>query len=275
LTKGVDLQVLQEILIPASIIGGMGLIFGTGLAFASKKFAVKVDERVVLVRDALPGANCGACGQTGCDAFAESLVEGTSKINGCPVGGELLVTNLAKIMGMEAETLEAKTARVMCRGNTQISKSKFAYLGIQDCTAAAALYGGPLACTYGCVGLGNCERACPFGAITVENGLARVNESLCTACEKCISACPKHIIDMVPRHVEYAVNCSSLDKGNIVRKNCQVGCIGCGKCSKVCPEGAIKLNGTLAKIDTELCKNCGECIKVCPTNAINRHKCDY
>ena len=159
----------------------MGLIFGTGLALASKKFAVEVDQRVARVREVLPGANCGACGQTGCDAFAECLVEGKCKINGCPVGGESLVTQLSEMLGMEAEAIEAKTARVMCRGSLSVSKTKFAYSGIQDCTAAVSLYGGPMACSYGCVGMGNCERACPFGAIVVKNGIARVIESKCTA----------------------------------------------------------------------------------------------
>ncbi|TYQ14908.1 UNVERIFIED_CONTAM: RnfABCDGE-type electron transport complex B subunit [Acetivibrio alkalicellulosi] len=263
-----------NLLVSASIVGGLGLLFGVGLSVASKKFAVKVDERVAKVRDALPGANCGACGLTGCDAFAECLVKGECSINGCPVGGEELVNNLSQILGVKAEATVAMTARVMCSGTHQLCKQKFDYSGIEDCLAAAKLYGGPAACTYGCVGMGNCVRACPFDAIVMIDGLARIVESKCKACEKCVGACPKNIIKMVSKCSEYTVTCKSLDKGAVVRKNCNVGCIGCRKCSKVCPVNAITFNGTLAQIDPEKCINCGECMKACPTNAIKRFKCE-
>ncbi|MFZ5986832.1 MAG: RnfABCDGE type electron transport complex subunit B [Bacillota bacterium] len=266
---------VYDLLLSTSIVGGLGLVFGLGLSIASKKFEVKVDERIAKVREVLPGANCGACGQTGCDSFAECLVEGKSSISGCPVGGEELVNKLGEILGVKAESTVARTARVMCAGTYQSCKLKFNYSGIEDCTAAANLFGGPSTCTYGCVGLGNCVRACPFDAIVIIDGLARVIESKCKSCEKCVASCPKKIIEMVPRCNEYTVSCTSMDKGAVVRKNCSVGCIGCGKCSKVCPVEAITVKGTLAKINPEICNNCGECMKVCPTNSIKRYKCDY
>ena len=264
----------QEILTSTSIVGGLGLVFGLGLAIASKKFEIKVDERISSVREILPGANCGACGQTGCDSFAEALVEGKCGVADCPVGGQELTMKLSEIMGVKASVTVAKTARVMCAGTYTSCKVKFDYSGLEDCTAASNLFGGPSSCSYGCVGLGNCVRACPFDAIVIIDGLARIIESKCKACEKCVASCPKKIIEMVPKCDEYTVSCSSMDKGAVVRKNCSVGCIGCGKCSKVCPVEAISVKGTLAKIDPDKCTNCGECIKVCPTNAINRYKCE-
>ncbi|WP_010246507.1 RnfABCDGE type electron transport complex subunit B [Acetivibrio cellulolyticus] len=265
---------LQELLFPTCLVGGLGLIFGLGLALASKKFEVKVDERVAKIREILPGANCGACGQTGCDGFAEGVVAGKCSVTGCPVGGDKVATKIGEILGVKAASTVAKTARVMCAGTYTSCKTKFDYSGIEDCIAAANLFGGPSACTYGCVGMGNCARICPFGAIEIIDGLARIIESRCKACEKCVAACPKKIIEMVPKFDEYIVSCRSMDKGAVVRKNCNVGCIGCGKCSKVCPSSAIAVNGTLAKINPELCSNCGECMKACPTGAINRYKCN-
>ncbi len=50
-------------------LGGLGLIFGVGLAYAAQKFAVKVDPKVEQILQVLPGANCGACGQPGCSAL--------------------------------------------------------------------------------------------------------------------------------------------------------------------------------------------------------------
>jgi len=258
----------QSILIPVIILGALGLLFGLGLAFASKKFAVEVDERVAQIREVLPGANCGACGQTGCDSYAEAVAAGTAAVNCCTVGGPDAAAKIAEIMGTEAGEMERKTARVMCGGTYDNCKQKYKYVGIQDCTAAAALSGGPSACSYGCLGLGTCASVCSFGAIVIENGLARVIQSKCTACGKCVAACPKKIIKIVPEKSWYAVTCSSLDKGKVVMTNCKVGCIGCRKCSKVCGANAISFEGTLSKIDPELCRNCGACISECPTGAI-------
>ena len=152
-------NMLQEILLPTGLIGGLGLVFGLGLAYASKKFEVKTDERVAKIREILPGANCGACGQTGCDGFAECVVAGKCDVTGCPVGGAALSNSIAEILGVKAEATVAKTARVMCSGTYTACKSKFDYSGIEDCTAAANLFGGPSACSYGCLGMGNCVRA--------------------------------------------------------------------------------------------------------------------
>ena len=264
---------VENLIISASVVGGLGLLFGLGLSIASKAFEVKVDEKVTKVREVLPGANCGACGQSGCDAYAECLVEGKCDINSCPVGGEELVKKLGEILGVDAASTVARTARVKCSGKYENCKHKFDYSGVEDCIAAANLYGGPSACTYGCVGLGNCVRACPFDAIVIIDGLAKVIESKCKACEKCVAACPKGIIEMTPKCNEYTVACKSLDKGAIVRKNCSVGCIGCRKCAKVCSVDAITFEGTLAKINPDICTNCGECMKVCPVNAIKLYKC--
>lgn len=253
---------------PIVIVGGLAILFGFALSFAAKKFEVAVDERVSNIREVLPGANCAACGQTGCDAFAQSVVDGNSMANGCPVGGSDVALKIAEIMGLDPTELDAKVARVLCGGTKSSCREKYNYEGIEDCTAAANLFGGPSACSFGCLGKGNCFNACPFDAIVIEDGLARVLKDKCTGCGKCVTACPKKIIELVPFDAEYTVACSSLDKGNIVRQNCDVGCIGCGRCVKVCSVNAIDINNFLAKINPALCVNCGECAKVCPTKSI-------
>lgn len=261
---------MDSILFAILAIAGLGLLFGLGLAYASKKFEVKVDERVALVRDALPGANCGACGYSGCDAYADNIVTEGAKINLCPVGGEDTVNKIAEIMGVEAGSLEKKVARVMCRGSWDNAKIKFDYDGILDCRIATSMHGGPSACSYGCIGMGSCVKVCAFNAIKVENGLAVVNEEKCTACGNCVEECPKGIIELVPAKSKYSVLCKSKDKGGDARKNCSTACIGCSKCVKECPFEAITVENFLAKIDYSKCKNCGKCMKVCPTGAIQK-----
>lgn len=129
--------------IPVVIIGGLGLIFGLVLSIASKKFEVKVDERIEKVRELLPGANCAACGHTGCDGFAEAVVEGKAGVSGCPASGAETAAKIAEILGVEAEEVERKIARVMCGGTYDTCRTKFDYSGIRDCAAIEPFYGGP------------------------------------------------------------------------------------------------------------------------------------
>ncbi|HHV58848.1 MAG TPA: RnfABCDGE type electron transport complex subunit B [Clostridiaceae bacterium] len=264
---------LQEILIPVAILGGLGLFFGLCLSYASKKFGVKVDERIGKVRDVLPGANCGACGFTGCDGYAEAVVSGNADINKCTVGGRDVMVSIGEILGKDTSTssVECKVGRVMCGADNGKTRTKYDYSGIKDCTAATALYGGPTACMYGCIGMGDCAKACPFGAIVVERGVARVLAAKCKGCGKCVEVCPRNIIKIVPKEKQYTVRCNNPQRGNFVMKVCKVGCIGCRKCSKVCEAGAITNDGFVARINPELCTNCGKCMEVCPNHVINKY----
>ncbi|MGE5613766.1 MAG: RnfABCDGE type electron transport complex subunit B [Bacillota bacterium] len=259
---------MVDIIMAVLVIGGLGLVFGIGLSYASKVFAVQVNERVSLVRDVLPGANCGACGYSGCDGYANAVVEGKAPTNACPVGGSSVAEKVAEIMGVEPEGFKRTTARVLCNGRQSISKEKYIYRGISSCAAAAQLYGGQKSCAYGCLGYGDCLKACPFDAIVITGGIARVIEDRCKACGKCVAACPKKLIELIDKDKKYSVMCRSRDKGAVTRNNCQVGCIGCMRCVKACKYDAISMEGTLARIDYSKCVNCGECAKVCPTMAI-------
>lgn len=261
----------NTVLVAVISMGAIGAFFAGFLAFASKKFAVEEDPRIEAVQAVLPGANCGACGYPGCSNFASAVVAGEAGVYGCPVGGSAVGDKIAEILGVEAEGGEGgkKVAKVLCSGDSTRCKNKYEYIGIDDCAAASRLAGGgPKGCDFGCLGLGTCASVCPVDAISIEEGIAVVDQEKCIGCGKCVAVCPKNVIVMVPYGKEVHVLCNSDDKGKVVRENCQVGCIACKKCEKVCKFDAIHVENNLAKIDYNRCTGCMECVKACPTGAI-------
>lgn len=260
---------ISAIIIPVISLGGMGLIFGGILAYASQKFAIEVDPRITAISEILPGANCGGCGFPGCSGLASAIVEGSAPVNACPVGGPEIAKKIAEIMGVEAEESVRKVARVICNGDAQNCKEKFEYFGIQDCKAAAMVAGGSKSCAYGCLGLGTCVNVCQFDAIEITDGkIARIIPENCTACGKCIEVCPKQVIHFVPYEQDVVVDCNNEEKGKAVKEKCNVGCIGCQLCVKACPFDAMEFSNNLAKINYEKCTNCMLCAEKCPTKAI-------
>lgn len=258
---------VNPIILSVSVLGGLGLLAGSGLAYASRKFVSRIDPKIERILTVLPCANCGACGFAGCSGFAKALAAGKTQANGCIPGGEEVANQVASIVGVKAEVKEKKIARILCyhKGASQI---QFDYQGLRSCRAANLLFGGDKACLYSCLGLGDCVRVCPFGAITLINGRIEIDEERCTGCGKCVSICPKGVIALVPKEKKVHILCNSEDKGAIVRRICQEGCIGCGICVKVCPEKAITLKDNLARIDYEKCTECRVCVEKCPTHAI-------
>ena len=228
-----------------AVLGILGAVFGLILAYASKVFAVEKDPREEAILGCLPGANCGGCGAA-------------------------VAAQIAEIMGVAAGESVKKVATVHCSGGGA-DKSKYEYIGIHDCLAAARLPGGgPLACKFGCLGMGSCESECPFDAIHVKDGVAVVDDEKCVACGKCVDICPRHIIDLEPyktkKHV--SIPCSSKDKGPAVTKVCSNGCIGCALCAKACPKEAITIENNLARIDYSKCIGCTLCAQKCPRKLI-------
>lgn len=258
----------MNILFPILILAGLGLLAGLILAVASVLMAVPRDEKVEALRDLLPGANCGACGYSGCDGYANAMVHEGAKVGLCSPGGAKVAEATGAFLGVSGD-LEIKTALVRCGGCLDVTARKLSYRGQPSCKAASQFYGGDWLCNSGCLGYGDCVKACEFDAIHVENGLARVDPALCRACGLCAKACPKHLIVLVPGSTRGVVRCSSHEKGAAVRKACKAGCIGCMKCQKVCPNDAIHVENCLASIDPEKCTGCGECAAVCPSHCIS------
>jgi len=250
------------------IVVVIGLISGLVLSVASIVFAVPVDEMQEALRECLPGANCGACGYSGCDGYAKALADKTAENGLCAPGGPDVAEECANILGKPAVAMERKVAMIQCGGHLDNVSIKFEYHGIDTCKAVSMMYAGDSACAYGCLGHGDCAEVCPENAITVCNGLAVVNTESCIGCGLCKKVCPKNIIDIVPDKFRQHVRCKNTDKGGETRKVCKVGCIGCMKCQKICPFDAITVTNNNATIDYGKCKNCGKCKDVCPVNAI-------
>lgn len=258
----------MAVLIAFGVVGAVALILGVLLALISHFFAVPEDRKVKEVRACLPGVNCGACGYKGCDDYAVAVAEGTAKPNLCVPGAEATAKELGEVLGIEVEAPEDVVAYVHCNGHCEATTKKAHYDGVSTCRAASMLFGGPDACRFGCLGLGDCAAACPSGAICTKDGIAHVDSSRCIGCGLCRDTCPKHIISMIPQEAKVVADCSNKDKGAIARTACKNACIACKKCEKACEYGAVSVKDNLAEIDYTKCTGCGACAKACPTGAI-------
>ncbi len=265
---------MELILISLGVLGITGLLAAIVLFFVSKKFNVVEDERIDVVQEMLPGANCGGCGFAGCRAFATACV-GASTLEGlaCPVGGSETMQKVGSFLGLAAVESDPMVAVVRCNGTCEARPKTSEYNGTKTCQIMHTVYAGDTACPFGCLGCGDCVKACAFGALSMDatTGLPVVDEEKCTSCGKCVKACPRGIIELRkkgPKSRRVFVSCVNKDKGAVARKACKNACIGCGKCEKECQFGAIKVENNLSYIDFNVCRLCRKCVAACPTNAI-------
>lgn len=260
-----------------AILGSIALLAAVVLYVCSRRFAVKEDSRIAEVAALLPQANCGGCGFPGCAGMAAAMVKAADggSIEGlsCPVADRSSMDSIASLLGMKATESKPMIATLMCRGECALRPRVVEYDGLHTCHAMHACGSGDTACSYGCLGAGDCEASCSFGGITInpDTRLPEVSPSLCTACGSCVKACPRNILQIVPRGNKSRriyVACSNRDRGAAVVKACGVSCIGCGKCVRECKFDAITVTDNVAHIDPDKCRLCRKCEKACPRHAI-------
>jgi len=175
---------------------GLGALCGGALSAASKIFYVYEDPRIGVVEALTAGANCGGCGYAGCAAAAVAVVAGEAPPSVCIVAGPEAAANIAAVMGMDPGTAETLISYNTCTGGDRAEK-KYHYMGIKSCQALASLSGGQRVCPVGCLGLGDCVRACAFDALKIgPHGYPVVDEMKCVGCGACERVCPKDIMEI-------------------------------------------------------------------------------
>lgn len=266
---------METIWLTVALMGGIGVIAAAVLYFIAKRFKVDEDEKVLLIEDVLPGANCGACGYRGCHDFATACASAES-LDGmfCPGSGAEGMKRIGEIAGLAVTGNVRKVAVVACAGGCEERPLVRHYNGVRRCSIEAVVGEGETNCPYGCLGWGECVDACPYGAMHIDpvTLLPVVDTSKCVGCGRCVKACPRDVMELVSvpdqtGSVTY-VACRNRDKGPLAMKACAVSCIGCGKCKKVCENEAVSVEHFIASIDSDKCVRCGKCAESCPRKSI-------
>jgi Na+-translocating ferredoxin:NAD+ oxidoreductase RNF subunit RnfB len=259
------------VLITAIFAALLALVLGIALGFFREFFAVEQDPLVGLIREALPGANCGACGFPGCDGYANAAASGQAGAGSCTVGGKAVAEKIAALLGTDAAAMTPVVAVLACQGSREHAPLKGEYTGLPTCRGAKLSAGGTKLCAWGCLGFGDCVAVCKFGALSMgEDGLPRIDREKCTGCKVCVAECPQQLLRDVPAdRVGAMTRCSNRNPVKAqVMKTCKKGCIKCELCVKNCPEHCIVMENGIPKVDYSKCVACGTCVGKCPTKVI-------
>jgi len=232
------------------VMGGLGLFFAVILALAYRFLKVQEDPLVEQTEELLPGSNCGACGQPGCHAFAEQLVSGAVPPSRCTVAPEETIEAVADLLDVDPGQQERRVARLRCAGGKAQAHQIAEYWGFENCRAASVVSGGGKGCSWGCLGLGDCQVSCTFDAIALNNnGLPTVDIDKCTACGDCVDACPRNLFVLTPLNQKLFVQCSSPLSGDAAMALCTVACDACGRCAADAAPGLVSMQDNLPRVD--------------------------
>lgn len=261
---------MTQILFSILVLGGLGLAFALLIALTHRKFHVWEDPRIDTVANMLPNSNCGACGNPGCRAFAEAVVSGKAQPAGCTVMGPDQRQEVAHYLGVDVGQAVKRVARLLCAGGCDVAPMLADYQGYQTCKAAAAVSGGGKACSWGCLGLADCEVVCDFDAIYMNaQRLPVVIPDRCTACGDCVETCPKDLFTLMPEDYKLIVQCKNLLEGEEATAVCQVACNACGRCALDAAPGVVEMVDGLAVVHYEKNELAGPAATArCPTGAI-------
>ncbi len=255
---------------------GIGLIAAVILAVASRALKVEENPLIEETLEQLPGANCGGCGFAGCEAYAAAVVTNESvPANLCTVGGAATAEAVGQLCGKAVVQGEPMVTFRRCSRVQGNVKQRYEYVGTSTCSSAALLEGGPYMCTWACLGLGDCLRACPFDAMYIRDGMVEILPSKCVSCGQCIKVCPRSILQLIPRRARVMIYCATREKLKDVSEVCDIGCINCLKCLKACPADAITYEKRRIEINHEQClaygPSCREaCVEACPRSIMLR-----
>lgn len=258
------IEVLTSVGTMVSLLFVLSLVIAT----AQRWLNVVEDPRIDQVEEMLPHTNCGGCGYPGCRAFAEALVTGLTLPSKCSVSSPSAHVRIANYLGVEVGCFEKRVARLACAGGDNVAPHRARYVGMQTCAAAALVAGGGKSCFWGCLGLADCQQACTFDAITMnDHRLPVVDEDLCTACGDCVRACPKDLFSIQTISHRLWVACRSQEAGDQVLEECQVGCTACGRCAMDAPQH-VTMVGNLPVVDYSRIGITAGATQRCPTGAI-------
>lgn len=262
------MEIFMTYVLPVLIFTVIGAVSGVLLVIGSKVFHVESDETVAQILEALPNANCGACGFSGCEGYAKAVAAGEAPTNRCKPGGAAASEKISAILGTQVLETVRETAFVRCNGCKGATEERYIFTGTPSCAAVERFYNGKGVCRTGCDGYGDCAKVCDNDAISIIDGVAVVNPAKCGACGKCAAVCPNGLIMIRPMNKHVDVRCSSRDAGKVAKDLCKNSCIGCKICEKKCPAGAITVSDNHASIDYAKCTSCGLCAQSCPRKCI-------
>ena len=261
---------MNTVVITAIFAAGLALFLGVLLCIFRKVFHVETDVLVSVIRETLPGANCGACGFPGCDGFAAAVAAKEAEPAQCTVSDAESTKKRAALVGGSADT-KPKVVVFACRGTLEVAPHAGQYTGTKSCRGAKISSGGVKRCNWGCIGFGDCVAVCKFGALTMgADGLPVVDTALCKGCKACANACPQGIFRLIGADVNGVfAHCSNRNTVKAqVRKTCKIGCMKCEACVKKCPEAAITMVNGIPEIDYAKCTSCGTCVEKCPQKVL-------
>jgi Na+-translocating ferredoxin:NAD+ oxidoreductase RNF subunit RnfB len=232
----------------------------------------RIDPDLARLERILPGYDCGICGKIDCSDYAGALLAEASDPALCRPGGSATESSIRSLLEERKGDgpVSPMRAVVQCAGTSAVARASFDYDGYRDCASAVSLYGGPKQCKNGCLGFGDCARACPLGAIRIEKGCAVVDPQICTGCGICVSVCPQDLIALIPIDREWYVACSAESAVDERLRDCDLACNACGECARRSVQGEFVMTRNISRAMNVWSESWADIAASCPTGAI-RH----